>query len=95
MKGSGRAGTWIAVLLLVPLLGCATAKEIVALRQVQFHLNGVTDARVAGISLDRVGTYGDLAAADLARLAISIAGGDVPLTLTLHSWTTASSSRVP
>jgi len=72
------------VVSLVVILGCATAQEIVALRQVQFHLNGVTDPRVAGIPIESVHSYADLRPADLARLGVSIAAGDVPLQLTLQ-----------
>lgn len=71
-------------LLVLPVLGCATARELAALRQVQFTYDRVSSPRVAGIPLDRVRGYGDLSAADLARLGLAVAARDVPLELTVH-----------
>ena len=84
-KGNaGRALPWLGAALAVALLGCAAAKELAAIRQVQFHLNGVTGARLAGIPLESVRSYSDLGPADLARLGLEIAASDVPLELTLE-----------
>jgi hypothetical protein len=71
-------------LLLATVLGCATAREIVALRQVEFHFDRITGARVAGIPLRRVHSYSDLTPIDLGRLGLAIASNDVPLDLTVH-----------
>ncbi len=79
-----RAGILALALVLVTLLGCAAAKELVALRRVEFHLNGVSGARVAGIRLEGVSSYADLRPSDLARLGVAIAERDVPLELTVH-----------
>jgi len=74
----------IATLALSLLLGCAAAKELAAIRQVQFHLNGVGEARLAGVSLESVRSYSDLRPTDLARLGLAIANKDVPLEVTLE-----------
>ena len=54
------------------------------MRQVQFHLNGVSGARLAGVSLESVRRPSDLSAADLARVSLAMAAGEAPLTLTVH-----------
>lgn len=73
------------LLLCLPLvLGCATARELAALREVQFSFDRISSPRVAGIPLERVTDYGDLSAADLARLGLAVAARDVPLELTVH-----------
>ena len=75
---------FLAVLLLGSVVGCATAKEILALRQVDFRFDRLSGARVAGVALDRIHSYGDVAPVDLARLAIAVASKDVPLDITVH-----------
>lgn len=71
--------------LCLPLvLGCATARELAALRQVQFTYDRISSPRVAGVPLDRIRDYGDLSATDLARLGLAVASRDVPLDLTVH-----------
>jgi hypothetical protein len=75
---------WLPVLLLTLLCGCATVREMVALRHVDFRYDRISDAAVAGISIGRVASYGDLGAADVARLALAVASKDVPLDLVVH-----------
>jgi hypothetical protein len=77
-----RAG--LLALALMTLLGCAAAKEMLALRQVEFHLNGVSGARAAGVSLEGIESYSDLRPSDVARLSAAIARRDVPMELTVH-----------
>ncbi|HEY6221880.1 MAG TPA: hypothetical protein VIX13_05025 [Candidatus Eisenbacteria bacterium] len=74
----------LAVLLLGSIIGCATAKEMIALRQVEFRFDRLSGARVAGIGLDRIHSYSDVTPVDLARLAIAVASKDAPLDLTVH-----------
>jgi hypothetical protein len=82
--GQARAARWILTLALVAALGCAAARQLAAVRQVEFHLNGVSGARVAGIALENVRSYSDLEPADLARLGLAIAAHQVPLELTFQ-----------
>jgi len=79
-----RVARGIVALALIGLVGCTAAKELAAIRQVQFHLNGVSGARMAGIPLDDVRSPSDLKASDLARLSLAIASGTVPLEVTVH-----------
>lgn len=74
----------LAIMLIGSVVGCATAKEIIALRQVEFRFDRLSGARVAGIALDRIHSYEDVTPVDLARLAIAVASKDVPLDLTVH-----------
>jgi hypothetical protein len=82
--GLARAARWIGTVVLAVALGCAAAKQLAALRQVEFHLNGVSGARVAGVALENIRSYSDLKPADLARLGLAIAAHEVPLELTLQ-----------
>ena len=79
-----RARPWLIATLVLAVLGCAAAKELAAIRQVQFHLNGVSGPSLAGIPLESVRSYSDLRPSDLARLGLAIAANDVPLELTLQ-----------
>jgi len=60
------------ILALIGLSGCTATKELMAVRQVQFHLNGVSGASVAGVPLDGVRTASNLSAGELARLSAAI-----------------------
>ncbi len=71
-------------LLVTAVIGCATAREIAALRQVEFRFDRISGTRIAGVALDKIHSYDDLTAPDLARLGIALATKDVPLDLTLH-----------
>lgn len=74
----------LAIMLIGSVLGCATTKEILALRQVEFRYDHLSGARVAGIAVDRIHSYEDVSPVDLARLTIAVASKDVPLDITVH-----------
>ena len=78
----------LAVAVLVPgaalAPGCATLQQIAALQQVEFALANVSNGLLAGVDIDRVRTYNDLRATDVARLTASAVRGDMPLAFTLH-----------
>jgi hypothetical protein len=91
-KGVGirarRAGSgllWVALFapLLSGLTGCATLQGVLALRQVDFDLAGVGEARLAGVELERLRSYEDLGPLDLARMFEAVARGTLPLELRL------------
>lgn len=63
---------------------CATLQSIVALRSVDFALDHVSDARLAGVDLARIRAYEDLSASELARVGTALARGDVPFDFQLH-----------
>lgn len=68
----------MAVLALLAA-GCATLQQIVALRQVDFSLAGVSRGRLAGVDLGRVASYTDLTAVDAGRIALALAQQNLPL----------------
>ena len=68
----------------VGIIGCTTLQEIAALRTVQFALDRVSDARIAGVSIESGRSYTTLSAADVARLAAAVTRREVPLDMVLH-----------
>jgi len=65
-------------------VSCATLRSIAALRRVDFSIDGVTGARLAGVALDRVRDAGDLSAVDVARVGGALARGAVPFEFVVH-----------
>ena len=63
------------------LSGCATLQQFAALRSVDFSLDEVADARLAGIELASIRSYEDLSLLDVGRLALALRQGDLPLQL--------------
>ena len=77
--------TFLLVLLVAgSLSGCQTLREVSNLKDVRFRIDRVTDAQLAGISLDQVQSYDDLGGMDVARLGSALAKGRLPLSFTLH-----------
>lgn len=75
----------VAVVLVAAMVGgCAAARELAALSQVDFSYDRVSDARIAGIALSGIDSYDDIGPLDVARLAVAIGLKDVPLDLTVH-----------
>jgi hypothetical protein len=72
-----------ATLLVGGLCACAALQQIAALRRVSFALAGVQQGRLAGVALDRIASYRDLTATEIARLALAIASKDLPLAFRL------------
>lgn len=68
----------------VAVLSCATLEQVAALRQVEFAIDRVADARVANIPLDRVRSYDDLSATQIASLGLALARGRLPFEFQLH-----------
>lgn len=66
-------------LLLLGVAGCAALQQVLALRQVEFSLDGVRNGRLAGVDISRVRSYRDLSAVDLGRIALALARDDLPL----------------
>ena len=76
----------IAAVLCLPLLlgSCATLQEIASLRNVDFAIDNVSQANLAGVDVQNVRSYGDLSAGDAARLVGALTRGEMPLSFTLH-----------
>lgn len=64
--------------------GCATLQQLVALRNVEFSLDRVSNVRLAGIDLSGMHSVDDLRLSDAGRLALAVSQKDVPLELQVH-----------
>lgn len=64
--------------------GCATLQSIAALRRVDFAIDRVGNARLAGVAIDRIANYQQLSAVDIARVGTALARGEVPFDFDLH-----------
>jgi hypothetical protein len=82
MKTKATILSILAICLLLP--ACQTLQQIANLRLVDFDMDRVSGARLAGVNIDRFQNYNDLSAADLLRLGSVLASGDLPLEFTLH-----------
>ena len=69
---------------LAAIAGCATARQYLALRQVDFHVDRAADVRLAGIALDHVRSFDDLSIQDGARLGGALLSQRLPLAFDLH-----------
>jgi len=67
------------VVLAVGVAGCATVRQITALRRVDFSIARVEDGRIVGVELRRIASYNDLNVLDVARIALAVTHRDVPL----------------
>ena len=74
----------MAVLLLPALTGCQSLREISSLRQVDFALDRVSGAQLAGIDLQRVRSYNDLTGSDLLRVGRAVSRNEMPFQFTVH-----------
>lgn len=76
-----RAG---ALACLALATGCATLSQVVALRSVEFSLDRVSDATLAGVPLAGKETMGDLSVLEMGRLLTAVSVHQVPLVMTVH-----------
>lgn len=65
------------------LQSCQSLREIAALRTVNFALDRVDDAELAGVAVQRLRSYEDLRASDIARIGGAVANGEMPLKFNL------------
>ena len=72
-----------SILCLSLTASCTTLQQLVALRHVDFHLDGVAQARLLGIDLVRVDSYADLSLVEIGRVASALTSGELPLDVTL------------
>ena len=77
-------GRRIALLvgLLLGAVGCAALQQYAALAQVAFSLDGVADARLAGVPVARIASYRDLSATEVATLVTTVGRGNAPFEFT-------------
>lgn len=69
---------------LLTVAGCQTLQQIANLRNVNFALDRVADARLAGVDIDRIRSYEDLSTQDMLRLGAAVAQKELPLAFALH-----------
>lgn len=81
---SRRAPRAAAAILALALAACATARGILALRQVDFEVDRVEAVRLAGVSLERIRSPEDVRILDAARVAAAVARHQVPLEFDVH-----------
>ncbi len=74
----------IAILFLSSVVGCASTRELAAMRQVEFRYDRISDAQIAGIRLGGLHSTDDVSVLDLGRLTLAVASKDVPLDVTVH-----------
>ncbi len=70
------------VLAAVP--ACQTLREVANLREVNFRIDRVARAQLAGVDLSRIRSYEDVRPLDLARLTAAMTDGEAPLAFVLH-----------
>ncbi len=73
-----------AAAALLLLSGCATLQQIVALRDVDFEIDRLSEVRLAGVDLARVTSYSQLSIADAGRLAAAVSQRTLPMQFRLH-----------
>jgi hypothetical protein len=83
---SSRRFVRLAILMLLSLgaSACATMQQVIALRDVDFALDRVANVRLAGVELDGMRSFSDLAFTDVARLTLAVADQDLPFSLDVH-----------
>jgi hypothetical protein len=91
MRGAARtrsAGAAVASAVLAALLsatgGCATLQQMMALRNVEFSIERVSQARLAGIAIDSMRSYRDLSPLQIAQIGLALTRREMPLSFTLH-----------
>ena len=65
-------------------LGCATIRQLTALKRVDFSIDHVSGVRLAGIDVARVRGLTDLTLRDAAHLTSAIVAREVPLEAVIH-----------
>ncbi len=88
MDNKGRVFSTVAAAVVVAFLltasGCQALKEVANLRKVDFALDRVTEANLAGVDLSRIRSYGDLRTSDVLKVTSALANRELPLVFNLH-----------
>ena len=82
-----KARAWMPYLFLVlvslTLTSCQTLREVGQLRNVDFRLDRVTNARLAGVNLSQLERPEDLGPVDLLNIGNAVRRGEVPLSFSV------------
>src|SRR5690606_38021435 len=73
----------VLLLCVTTFTACATLQQVLALRQVAFAIESVGNGRLAGVPIDRIASYRDLSAGEVAQLAVAFGRGTAPLDFTV------------
>ena len=73
---------YLVVVLL--LSGCATLQQVLALRNVDFEVDRVSDVRLAGVDLAGMTSFDQLGFVDAGRIALAVTQRSVPLEFELN-----------
>lgn len=74
----------LALIGALPIAGCTAVRQMEAVRQLKFEFGGVSDVRIAGISINEGMTFKSLSVLDAGRLAAAVVEKQVPLDLIVH-----------
>jgi hypothetical protein len=78
-------GVLLALSLLgLSLAGCTTLREVSNLRKVNFRIDRVSQAQLAGVEIANIQSYEDLGARNILRLGSALSNGELPLSFDLH-----------
>lgn len=77
-------GLVILVMAILAGTSCATLQSIAALRKVDFAIDRVANASLAGVPIDRVRDYQELSVLEVANIARALSRGDLPLDFVIH-----------
>jgi hypothetical protein len=92
-----RRAPWISLLaaglLVLSVAGCTTIREVANLRKVDFQIDRVSQARLAGVDVNALQSYQDLSGTDMLRLGSALSKGEMPFTFTLHLQATNPASN--
>lgn len=73
-----------SLVALVLITGCATFQQVLALRNVDFSVDGVSGVRLAGVDVGRMTSYEQLSLVDAGRIALAVTSRSVPLEFELQ-----------
>jgi len=73
-----------ALLLMVTVSGCASIRQMSALRNVRFAFASVSDVRFAGVPIGPGTNFSQLGLTDLARVSAALVAKRAPLELVAH-----------
>ena len=80
-------------ILFLAVTSCTALREVSNLRKVQFAIDRVSEARLAGVDASRLQSYEDLRSTDVLRLGAALSEGELPFAFTLHLQATNPSSN--
>lgn len=85
MRSDPRRAVSFSVLLLglVLLPSCAALQSFAALGRVDFSLQRVHGLQLAGVPIERIGSFEELGGSEVLRLGLALSEGELPLELTL------------